>query len=302
MQRPVMHSVVVEEEEVRLTITAPDARQISAIRFDNGNTATDLVPTVGDDDYVVATVALEDLPEGELMVAIVRRSDETEVIQGCQTKHNRVISGRSSRMLIADDRLLRLLPPESTNDTIGSSELATRYLATEASSVRIFRDQVELTLKHGDEVNMVAMHLLREVGGHIRRHEFALDHRIGDTQTAIRPLEGILDTRWKVFGMFQTPFGLVSAPISFGPDTPSCDSEHYRIRKLSSGGSGIIHIVEQPKHEAPDHTPVLSIVMPVFNVAPYLDTAIQSVLMQDFQDFELIVVDDASTDSGRRIV
>ena len=302
IQRPVMHSVVVEEETVRLTITAPEVRQISAIRFDNGNQATDLVPAVYDEDCIVASVALDDLPEGELMVAIVRRFDDSEVVQGCQAKHNRVISGRSKRMLIADDRLLRLLPPESTNETFGSRELASRYLATEASSVRIFRDQVELTLKHGHEVNMVALHLLREVGGRIRRHEFTLDKRSGETQTAIRPLDGILDTRWKVFGMFQTPFGLVSTPIDFGPNTPSYDSEEYRIRKLSSEGSGILHIVEQPKHEASDHTPVLSIVMPVFNVAPYLDTAIQSVLMQDFQDFELIVVDDASTDSGRRIV
>lgn len=302
MQRPVMHSVVVEEEAVRLTITAPDARQISAIRFDNGNVATDLVPTVGDDDYVVATAALEDLPEGELMVAIVRRFDEAEVIQGCQAKHNRVISGRSKRMLIADDRLLRLLPYESTNETTGSSELVTRYLATEATSVRVFRDQVELTLKHGDEVSLVAMHLLREVGGHIRRHEFSLDDRNGATQTAIRPLEGILDTRWKIFGKFQTPYGLVSAPIEFGPDTPSYDSGQYRIRKLTYGGLGIIHVVEQPKQEASDNAPLLSIVMPVFNVAPYLDTAIQSVLTQDFQDFELIVVDDASTDNGRRVL
>lgn len=302
MQRPVMHSVVVEDETVRLTITAPDARQISAIRFDNGREVTDLIPRVDVDDYVVASGALDGLPEGELMVVIVRHFDESEVIQGCQVKHNRVISSRSNRMLIADDRLLRLLPAESTYGTMGSSELVTRFLATEASSVRIFRDQIELTLEHGDEVNMVAMHLLREVGGHIRRHEFSLDQQVGSTQTAIRPLEGILDTRWKVFGMFQTPFGLVSAPINFGPDTPSYDSEQYRVRKLSSDGSGIIHIVEQPKREASDHTPVLSIVMPVFNVAPYLDTAIQSVLTQDFQDFELIVVDDASTDNGRQVV
>lgn len=48
--------------------------------------------------------------------------------------------------------------------------------------------------------------------------------------------------------------------------------------------------------------PVLSVVMPVFNVARYLDAAIKSVLTQDFADLELILVDDGSTDDGREII
>ncbi|MFT4050884.1 MAG: glycosyltransferase [Microbacterium sp.] len=48
--------------------------------------------------------------------------------------------------------------------------------------------------------------------------------------------------------------------------------------------------------------PTLSIVMPVYNVAPYLESALLSVLYQEFEDFELIVVDDASTDGSRRII
>ncbi|MBD3942547.1 glycosyltransferase [Microbacterium sp. NEAU-LLC] len=48
--------------------------------------------------------------------------------------------------------------------------------------------------------------------------------------------------------------------------------------------------------------PALTVVMPVYNVEPYLDVAISSVLQQDFADLELIIVDDASTDGGRRII
>lgn len=48
--------------------------------------------------------------------------------------------------------------------------------------------------------------------------------------------------------------------------------------------------------------PLLSIVMPVFNVAPYLDASINSALFQRYQNFELIIVNDASTDNGRRII
>ncbi|MDR2208205.1 MAG: glycosyltransferase [Azoarcus sp.] len=48
--------------------------------------------------------------------------------------------------------------------------------------------------------------------------------------------------------------------------------------------------------------PLLSIIMPVFNVAPYLDTAIVSALNQRGGDLELIIINDASTDGSRKII
>lgn len=47
--------------------------------------------------------------------------------------------------------------------------------------------------------------------------------------------------------------------------------------------------------------PVISVVMPVYNAAPYLAEAIQSILDQTFSDFELIIIDDASTDTSYAI-
>lgn len=43
---------------------------------------------------------------------------------------------------------------------------------------------------------------------------------------------------------------------------------------------------------------MFSIIIPLYNKAPYIEKAIQSVAAQSFQDFELIVMDDGSTDDS----
>ncbi len=49
-------------------------------------------------------------------------------------------------------------------------------------------------------------------------------------------------------------------------------------------------------------SPVVTIVMPVYNGARYLDSAIHSVLRQQYSDWELICIDDASTDESSEII
>lgn len=45
-----------------------------------------------------------------------------------------------------------------------------------------------------------------------------------------------------------------------------------------------------------DHIPIVSIGLPVYNGARFISTAIESLLAQDFDDFELVICDNASTD------
>ncbi len=48
--------------------------------------------------------------------------------------------------------------------------------------------------------------------------------------------------------------------------------------------------------------PTLSIIMPVYNAGLYLREAVESLLAQTFADFELIIVEDGSTDNSREII
>lgn len=52
----------------------------------------------------------------------------------------------------------------------------------------------------------------------------------------------------------------------------------------------------------PTKMPNVSVIVPNYNHAPFLQQRIDSILSQTFQDFELILLDDCSTDESRKIL
>lgn len=48
--------------------------------------------------------------------------------------------------------------------------------------------------------------------------------------------------------------------------------------------------------------PLISVLLPVYNAAPYVKEAIESILNQTYQHLELIVIDDGSTDDSGQVV
>ena len=48
--------------------------------------------------------------------------------------------------------------------------------------------------------------------------------------------------------------------------------------------------------------PEISVIMPVYNTAEYLEKSIESVLNQTYADFELIIINDGSTDNSAEII
>lgn len=48
-------------------------------------------------------------------------------------------------------------------------------------------------------------------------------------------------------------------------------------------------------------SPTISVIVPVYNAEKYLHRCIDSVLAQTYKDFELLLIDDGSTDSSGAI-
>ena len=48
--------------------------------------------------------------------------------------------------------------------------------------------------------------------------------------------------------------------------------------------------------------PLISVIIPNYNHAPYLNKRIDSILNQSVQNFELIILDDCSTDNSREVI
>lgn len=63
-------------------------------------------------------------------------------------------------------------------------------------------------------------------------------------------------------------------------------------------------MIEDPKRRGGEvgETPMVTVYITNHNYEEYLRTAIESVLDQTFQDFELIIIDDGSTDDSREII
>ena len=51
-----------------------------------------------------------------------------------------------------------------------------------------------------------------------------------------------------------------------------------------------------------NYSPAISVVIPMYNDEKYIGDCLDSILAQTFTDFEVIVVDDCSTDNSKKLL
>ena len=73
--------------------------------------------------------------------------------------------------------------------------------------------------------------------------------------------------------------------------------ERYIVGKRF--GNPYISIIPPYQH---NENPLVSVIMPAYNAADYIEEAIESVLIQNYQNFELMIINDGSTDDTEQIV
>ena len=88
---------------------------------------------------------------------------------------------------------------------------------------------------------------------------------------------------------------------------PKPPSEAYSAQKPTAhwrqGKKNVyLHIFINQPNESVNMPPKVSVILPNYNYARYLKARIDSILNQTFQDFELILLDDCSTDNSAQVL
>jgi glycosyltransferase involved in cell wall biosynthesis len=73
-----------------------------------------------------------------------------------------------------------------------------------------------------------------------------------------------------------------------------------KVTQLHTDDSAVPEIVNVI-HRVAGTSPMVSVIVPVYNQRPFLERRLESILAQRFRDIEVIIVDDASTDGSREL-
>lgn len=264
------------------------------------------------------------------------------IVQPCPVLLSSTIVNDATQVVVrTEDDGLVVLSGRATDDLPASAAFAREFLTASAAHVAVANERFQVAVTAANAASVSRVYALRRVdAGVIRRRDFTLGSSPSGERVWERPLTKFAESRWNLYGTFRTPLGLVEFPIRLDEGTPTSGTDAWapqvlsrgrilvapplpsriarathRVTRVVSSAFGEItsrrtsadvaveRVSFNATHGEPrTEAPTVTVVMPVYNVEPFLDVAISSVLDQEFTDLELILVDDASTDNGRHII
>lgn len=335
---PSVTAIFLDTDHVRLILESATAARVRSIRLTSKTEVVTLESTVVGTEFVSAEGPADSLQGRDWTIVVESDAGGGAVVsQQVAVSDRAVIWNRASRVVLRSNTgNLRVLPAEETADLPSSRAFAAKHLSVDVELARVVGSQFEVAVTDATPT-LKAVYALRDVDGTtVRRRDFHSVTSEDGRKVWQRPLTKFAESRWRLFGTFDTPLGPVEFPIRIDGSTKIEGTPDWRPQVLSNdrvlvappapgrilavrrrvaramekgrpSGRGTKAVSRHhlgPEYGVPriDKAPVVSVVMPVYNVEPYLEHAITSVLGQDFSDLELIIVDDASTDNGRNII
>jgi len=120
---------------------------------------------------------------------------------------------------------------------------------------------------------------------------------------------GYMDEDFRIFGehglfctFFSKGYTGVLLPYRWAVDDPENESTSVRATNVAGAEDEIRRMLAKFPLKIPQTKGKVTVGIPCYNHAKFLLDAVNSVLNQTFQDFEILIIDDASTDDFKTVV
>jgi len=190
------------------------------------------------------------------------------------------------------DAVARLSSKVFFHGTLSQEELAFQY---SQSAICVIPSKFEsFSLVSLEAQSCGCVPLVADVGGvpeTILADSTGITYAPNDTETLAENLRQLLSNKDRLKSLSKKAIAFVGNNFSWDKTAEHYEKIFYNLlnKKVSDTST------------AGSPSPRVSVIIPCYNYAHYLTNAVESVIAQSFQEYEIIIVNDGSTDDSRRV-